>query len=309
MSYRYEFDSTRVGDLRLRRLNFEILVNAYGQLRDTLEEWNQRALGHGAAGRPYQQEVDDLNNMIKWAEEQLAPADAQEIVVTGISVTSVRYAKAALMLMIHRLRGDRAGKSEQGWPSAPLRSLGDTIDQIVKLADIFDQEPSDILWELVPKNNEVKTSTPAPSIGEWDVFISHASEDKEDFVRPLAEALKARGLLVWFDEFTLSVGDSLRRSIDRGLACSRFGVVVISLHFLNKEWPQKELDGLVAREVDGAKVILPVWHNITADQVRFILAYAGRPAGHTIEHRARASHRRSLPRDYFHHVCRIHGPV
>ncbi len=103
---------------------------------------------------------------------------------------------------------------------------------------------------------------------EWDVFISHASEDKAAFVRPLADRLKERGLRVWFDEFTLAVGDSLRRSIDRGLASSRFGIVVISQNFLLKEWPQKELDGLVAREVDGVKVILPVWHNISAKEIR-----------------------------------------
>jgi len=75
-------------------------------------------------------------------------------------------------------------------------------------------------------------------------------------------------LKVWFDEFTLTVGDSLRRSIDRGLAHSRFGIVVISQDFLRKEWPQKELDGLVAREIDGVKVILPVWHNIDAATIR-----------------------------------------
>ncbi len=96
----------------------------------------------------------------------------------------------------------------------------------------------------------------------WDVFLSHASEDKEDFARPLALALSERGLRVWFDEFTLRVGDSLRRSIDKGLSRARFGVVVISPAFLRKEWPQKELDALVAREVDGQKVILPVWHKV-----------------------------------------------
>jgi hypothetical protein len=102
----------------------------------------------------------------------------------------------------------------------------------------------------------------------WDVFISHASEDKDDFVRPLARGLGDRGLNVWFDEYTLTVGDSLRRSIDRGLAGSRFGIVVISPDFLHKEWPQRELDGLVAREIGGGKVILPVWHNISAEQIR-----------------------------------------
>jgi hypothetical protein len=103
---------------------------------------------------------------------------------------------------------------------------------------------------------------------EWDVFISHASEDKESFVRPLAKRLQEQGLRVWFDELTLTVGDSLRRSIDRGLAKSRYGIVVISPNFLQKEWPQKELDGLVAREIDGVKVILPVWHNIGAAEIR-----------------------------------------
>lgn len=103
---------------------------------------------------------------------------------------------------------------------------------------------------------------------EWDVFISHAREDKEAIARPLADGLRARGITVWFDEFALTVGDSLRRSIDHGLAQSRFGIVVISKNFLRKEWPQKELDGLVAREVDGIKVILPVWHEIGAAEIR-----------------------------------------
>ena len=102
----------------------------------------------------------------------------------------------------------------------------------------------------------------------WDVFISHASEDKDDFVRLLADNLQRSGLRVWFDEFTLTVGDSLRRSIDRGLAKSQYGIVVISPSFLEKDWPQRELDGLVAREIDGVKVILPVWHNIGADEIR-----------------------------------------
>jgi hypothetical protein len=84
---------------------------------------------------------------------------------------------------------------------------------------------------------------------QFDLFISHASEDKEEFARPLAEALQALGVEVWYDEFQLRVGDSLRRSIDKGLANSRFGVVVLSSAFFAKNWPQYELDGLVAREM------------------------------------------------------------
>lgn len=103
---------------------------------------------------------------------------------------------------------------------------------------------------------------------QWDAFVCHASEDKEDFVRPLAEELRSKGLRVWYDEFTLQVGDSLRRAIDRGLQYSRFGVVVLSPAFFAKDWPQRELDGLVAKEVEGRKVILPVWHKLEVEDVR-----------------------------------------
>lgn len=102
---------------------------------------------------------------------------------------------------------------------------------------------------------------------EFDVFISHASEDKDDFVRPLAEELSGCGIRVWYDESTLKVGDSLRRKIDQGLARSRYGVVVLSSAFFVKNWPQYELDGMVAREMDGHKVILPIWHKVSKSEV------------------------------------------
>lgn len=102
---------------------------------------------------------------------------------------------------------------------------------------------------------------------EYDIFISHASEDKDDFVRPLAEALKAEGIKVWYDEFTLKVGDSLRRSIDQGLIKSRFGTVVLSSSFFAKNWTQYELDAMVAKEMEGHKMILPIWHKVTKTEV------------------------------------------
>lgn len=101
----------------------------------------------------------------------------------------------------------------------------------------------------------------------FDVFISHASEDKDEVVRPLATALRDGGLSVWYDEFELRIGDSLRRKIDRGLASSRFGVVVLSKAFFGRGWPEYELDGLVTRAVSGNQVLLPVWHNVTKKEV------------------------------------------
>jgi len=102
----------------------------------------------------------------------------------------------------------------------------------------------------------------------YDAFISHASEDKDTFVKPLVEALQSNGYKVWHDEFTLKVGDSLRRSIDNGLINSRYGIVVLSSAFFAKNWTQYELDGLVTREMEGHKVILPIWHLVTKDQVQ-----------------------------------------
>nr|VFJ55076.1 MAG: HEAT repeat-containing protein [Candidatus Kentron sp. DK] len=99
---------------------------------------------------------------------------------------------------------------------------------------------------------------------EYDVFISYASEDKGDVVLPLVDALRRRDITVWFDEFELMLGDSLRRKIDQGLTRSRYGVVILSPAFLAKEWTNRELDGLLVRERGGAKVILPVWHDLDA---------------------------------------------
>jgi hypothetical protein len=102
----------------------------------------------------------------------------------------------------------------------------------------------------------------------FDVFISHAGEDKDAVVRPLAHALRERGLEVWYDEFELRIGDSLRRKIDRGLIACRFGVVVLSPSFFAKGWPNYELDGLVTREVAGGRqLILPIWHQVTKADV------------------------------------------
>jgi hypothetical protein len=96
-----------------------------------------------------------------------------------------------------------------------------------------------------------------------DVFISHAGEDKIDVARPLAEALTARGWVVWLDELEMTVGDSLTGRLNAALARSRFGVVILSPAFFSKHWPQRELEALATREAaSGTKVILPVWHGI-----------------------------------------------
>lgn len=102
---------------------------------------------------------------------------------------------------------------------------------------------------------------------ESDIFICHASEDKDGLVRDLAQALQSEGLSVWYDEFEMRIGDSLRRKIDAGIASCRFGLVVFSPAFFAKNWSQYELDGLVTREMTGEQIILPLWHQISKDEV------------------------------------------
>lgn len=105
------------------------------------------------------------------------------------------------------------------------------------------------------------------TLAKYDLFISHASEDKADFVQPLAETLRSFGVDVWYDQFTLQLGDSLSRSIDKGLSGSSFGLVVLSPSFLAKGWPEYELRGLIAKEIDTSKVILPIWHNLERSEL------------------------------------------
>jgi hypothetical protein len=120
-----------------------------------------------------------------------------------------------------------------------------------------------------------------------EVFISHASEEKDKLARPLTELLVKKGLTVWYDEYDISLGDSIREQIDRGLRVSRYGVVIMSPSYFaaRKTWTKRELDGLVAAEdVNKSKRILPIWHNLTHAQVFTRSAtLAGRRAALTSE--------------------------
>lgn len=152
-----------------------------------------------------------------------------------------------------------------------VRGLGGQVRATIRLLP----RPLPPLRQTTSRRPSTISQTPTPASDGaaverpvHDVFISHASEDKDGVVRQLAQELDDLGLSVWYDEFTLKVGDSLRRNIDAGLATCRYGVVVVSRSFFAKNWPQYELDGLVTREMaDGAKLILPVWHDVTKDEV------------------------------------------
>ena len=164
--------------------------------------------------------------------------------------------------------------------------LADFVSATVQAVMTKKDKVSDLLAKL---GTPVKTEQPAQTFVSdisvaptskiesrkpktFDVFICHAHEDK-DFVNKLATAIKEAGIEVWYDDFQLGWGDDLRPAIDSGLKNSRFGIVVFSKAFLaRKKWTEYELNGLLAKESRGKKVILPVWHNIERSDVA---EYAG----------------------------------
>jgi TIR domain len=92
-----------------------------------------------------------------------------------------------------------------------------------------------------------RPTAPEGQTEAYDVFISHASEDKPTFVDDLAARAKEAGLRIWYDTAVIEWGDSLRQKIDAGLAGSYFGIAVLSPAFFEKPWPNYELDGLLER--------------------------------------------------------------
>ena len=101
----------------------------------------------------------------------------------------------------------------------------------------------------------------------YDVFISHASEDKKDFVDPLVAKLQDTGIRVWYDVLELEWGKSLREQIDNGIKRSKFAILVFSKHFFAKKWPQRELDGILSKETVSGSTPLPIWHDITYEEL------------------------------------------
>lgn len=149
-------------------------------------------------------------------------------------------------------------------PAADTLALETKIDRMVYELYGLTSVEIDVVEGRTPP---AEPSNDQPMSKEYDFFISHASEDKQDVVRKLAKALQKADCKVWYDEFELKIGDSLRKKIDHGLANSRYGIVVISHNFMTKNWPEYELNGMMAREIDGVKVILPLWHGVTKKEV------------------------------------------
>lgn len=229
----------------------------------------------------YQREVADLQKKISEETKNEAAKHARIVSVQGsITSSTSPSTRTSKNQEITRLTSELGGI--QGKKADLTRRLGSSTTQLHKaetnLAKELENERKKVreaedkrhkeqlergktLARQLEERNRLAAQAEVPPrprvavqaepVKRYDVFVSHATEDKDEFVRPLAHALEERDCSVWFDESTLKIGDSLRRSIDRALANSRYGVVVLSSSFFAKAWPQYELDGLVTREMSG----------------------------------------------------------
>lgn len=127
--------------------------------------------------------------------------------------------------------------------------------------------------EFIDKMNGIQSvNVPkyqARTLPEYDVFISHANKDKEDLVEELYQSLKALGISIFYDKESLEWGDKWKDKILDGTKKAEFAIIVISENFFDREWTEKELNEFLNRQNrNGQKLILPILHNITAEQLK-----------------------------------------
>lgn len=107
------------------------------------------------------------------------------------------------------------------------------------------------------------------SLMEYDVFISHASADKEEYVDKLKAALDKLKVKIFYDKDSIQWGDNWKEKILEGVEKSEFAIIVISEKFFGREWTEKELSEFLNRQNrNGQKIILPILHNISMEDLR-----------------------------------------
>jgi len=140
-------------------------------------------------------------------------------------------------------------------------------------------EPPKPVSAVVPSRTPLMSAQKHSVQQTWDIFISHASPDKP-WVRGLATALRNNGITVWFDEDTLEWGEDLLHGINGGLKnCQRAILVLSKAYLAGRKWTEAELSALFTREKLGRPLILPIWHGVTAEDLKqYNLMIAGRVA-------------------------------
>lgn len=109
----------------------------------------------------------------------------------------------------------------------------------------------------------------AKNLPEYDVFISHANKDKENLIEELYQSLQKLGISIFYDKESLEWGDNWKERILNGTKKAEFAIIVISENFFDREWTERELSEFLNRQNrNGQKLILPIIHNITNEQLK-----------------------------------------
>ncbi|VEI02456.1 Uncharacterized protein containing a TIR (Toll-Interleukin 1-resistance) domain [Acidipropionibacterium jensenii] len=212
------------------------------------------------------------------ADKRKKAADAQSAASRSRSVSTVRSKRREVEA------ATTAANSAERKRADAEKKLADVERKLGRLQARYEKEQraeSQRSFNAIRKASSAATSqfgpfsrTEAPLVRQpenadvTDIFLSHASEDKDEIARPLRKALEDRGLTVWFDELKIKVGHSIRQEIEKGIEGARFGVVILSPSFFAKQWTQAELDALFTKKIDSSRsMILPVWHRVTKDEV------------------------------------------
>ena len=134
------------------------------------------------------------------------------------------------------------------------------------------QQIASVATELGPYIRFIAVDLNRTLPGRWDVFICHASDDKEKVVEPLYRHLESVGIRCRYDRGEILWGDSIVGKINEGLRSSRFVIVAVSPALLKKVWATKEMNAALSQEIDsGLTRVLPLMvgtdedlHQITA---------------------------------------------
>ncbi|MFI3211727.1 MAG: TIR domain-containing protein [Eubacteriales bacterium] len=182
-------------------------------------------------------------------------------------VTVTQQARTTQQMYTPTYTGTVSPNTNSSSPAQTSKQITTTTKRYIKPdklpAGIYSPQVETLYEEF---NNRQKTEIDENSV-LYDVFISHASEDKEGFVNELVEVLQNAGIRVWYDALEMQWGKSLREQIDNGIKRSKFAIVVLSKNFFSKQWTKRELDGILVKEEKTGAAPLPIWHNISYDEV------------------------------------------
>lgn len=193
-----------------------------------------------------------LRQISIWEED--VARKSKESADLSTKIADRRKKRAAAYIKLQKAQQDEQKKSEK-----------QTMTTMKKYEERIDQLQKQLVEQMIP--NPVRNANQKDE--EYDVFVSHAWEDKKEFVDELVSEMRKLGLKVWYDTDKLKWGDSMREKIDKGLSKSRYGIVVLSPEYIreDKYWTKAELNGLFQKETINGKTILPIWHNLTKQQV------------------------------------------